>query len=55
MDAMNQLREHGISGFMKKPFTQEHLAWEVKRVAGRSGHSLNPRAARSSWKKPCAI
>lgn len=55
MDAMNQLREHGISGFMEKPFTPEHLAREVKRVLAPGAHSLNRRAARSSSTKPSAI
>ncbi len=50
MDAMNQLREHGISGFMEKPFKPEHLAREVKRVLAPGIHSLNRRAARSSSK-----
>ena len=50
MDAMNQLREHGIRGFMEKPFTPEHLAREVKRVLAPGAHSLNRRAASSSSK-----
>jgi two-component system C4-dicarboxylate transport response regulator DctD len=55
MDTMNQMREHGISGFMEKPFTPEHLAREVKRVLAPGAPSLNRRAARSSSTKPSAI
>jgi two-component system, cell cycle sensor histidine kinase and response regulator CckA len=50
MDTMNQMREHGISRFMEKPFTPEHLAREVKRVLAPGGPQLNRRAARSSSK-----
>jgi FixJ family two-component response regulator len=39
MDAMNQLRKHGISGLMEKPFAPEHLAREEKRVLTPGAHS----------------
>lgn len=42
--AMNQLRQLGISGFLEKPFTPEHLASEVKRVMAIGSRGLDRRA-----------